>query len=666
MAEVVPNAGQTCKPVPYGLSAIDTLIMAGWFGLIGGFLNVGALVLAKHVLHAVPYYRLSHHFGWTIPTCGVMLMMVPGLLIAAVNQMRVGFISAGAAAWIFGSFAIWAPLLDLPISGTAGLMFAVGLARLVSRSVARLGHVGRRRGRRSVLVMVAVTLATALVTAGGRAVSEARAVAALADPPAGAGNVLLIVMDTVRAANLGFYGYHRETTPELTRWAKRGVRFDFAQAPAPWTFPSHCSVFTGRWPHEIDSHRHLVLDTPSTTLAEFLAGHGYQTAGFAANTSYCSYESGLNRGFAHYEDYPLSFWTVLASTAPGRWIAMNVLMNLVHRDDFYPRKWLQFQSRDAEEIGRAFRGWLDGRRTDKPFFAFLNYIDAHEPFLTPRGSSATFGVQPESRSDHEMLLNYWYIDKTSLSPRDVAMNRDGYDRCITYLDHQLGALLADFERRGLMRDTTVIITSDHGEEFGEHQVFNHGFGLYLGATHVPLLIISPVAARGKTVLEPVSLCDIPATVVDLLGLSAGSPFPGKSLAVHWRGEPGNVAAVSRPAFAEADLPNAPLDPRRGRGPTQRGYSVSLLTRGWHYIRDGSGAEALFDLANDSVEASNAFTDDLHRAGSPDRFRRAVLSVLKDTGWTGSVVPDYLKRIRRALAARLEASAIANDAAPSSP
>ena len=282
-------------------------------------------------------------------------------------------------------------LLNLPLTGAASLLLAAGLGRWIGRAVAgdrpappavgpaqpgRAGRVaGHHRGRLD------------------RPAGSGRI--ACPGPPAGAAargpNVLLIVLDTVRASSLSLYGYARDTTPQLTRWARRGVRFDWAVAPACWTFPSHCCFFTGRWPYELNSHWQLVLNTPHPTLAEFLAARGYLTAGFVANTSYCSYETGLDRGFAHYEDYPLSPRTILGSTAVGRWITQNVLS---YRD-FYGRKWIQYQSRDAGGINRAFLDWLSRqRRGERPFFAFLNYLDAHEPFLVPGEHTPRFGLRP--------------------------------------------------------------------------------------------------------------------------------------------------------------------------------------------------------------------------------------------------------------------------------
>ena len=124
-------------------------------------------------------------------------------------------------------------------------------------------------------------------------------------PPAGSPNVLLIVLDTVRADHLSLYGYQRPTSPALERLASRGVRFDQARAAAPWTLASHATMFTGRWPHELAIRWMYPLRRDVPTLAEFVVALGYATAGFVANTLYCSYDSGLDRGFTHYEDYVL-------------------------------------------------------------------------------------------------------------------------------------------------------------------------------------------------------------------------------------------------------------------------------------------------------------------------------------------------------------------------
>ncbi len=652
---------------PSPLSPLGALSLAAWFGLAAGYLDLGGMFVSKHVLHATVFYQQGRNFPWAVPVAHLTILMMPGLLVAGLNRLRAGLVSVRATAWLFATLAIWGPLLNLPLSGKASLLLAAGSGRLISRAVAGLGPRGRRWGRLSLAGLAGLLVVIAAATTGGRAVAEYRALARLPAPPSGAANVLLIVMDTVRAENLSLYGYSRDTTPQLARRAKRGLRFDWASAPSSWTFPSHCTLFTGRWPYQLNSHRHLVLDTPHPTLAEFLAARGYLTAGFAANTSYCSYESGLDRGFAHYEDFVLSPWTILATTAPGRWFAMNVLMDVLSPDDFYGRKWLLYRSRDARGINGAFLDWLSRqRRGDRPFFAFLNYMDAHEPFLSPRKHPAKFGVPPESRGEYRMLLNYWDIDKTHISPRDVALNRDGYDNCIAYLDQEIGAMFDELDRRGVLENTLVVVTSDHGEEFGEHGVFNHGYSLYLHETHVPLLILSRAVPPGRAVAEPVSLRDLPATIIDLLGMSTASPFPGGSLAAHWRDPIGAERPPDTPALSEADFLTIALDPRRGRGPTQRGYTMSLMSKGWHYIRDGGGVEGLFDLATDPGESINVLRTSRDFSAPLSGFRQAILRVLTDDPVAPGTEEDYLKRYRRRLQAIVQTRPPADDSKPTEP
>src|SRR5262249_33619019 len=146
------------------------------------------------------------------------------------------------------------------------------------------------------------------------------------DPP----NVLLIVLDTVRADRLSLYGCRRPTSPTLERLARQGIRFDEARATAPWTLPSHASVFTGRWPHELDVNWRTRLGPQSPRLAEYLGSRGYATAGFVANVEYCSYEFGLDRGFTHYEDYVLEPMTPLRLCYLGKY-ALKAAFHLGQR-----------------------------------------------------------------------------------------------------------------------------------------------------------------------------------------------------------------------------------------------------------------------------------------------------------------------------------------------
>ena len=634
-----------CESTDAFLAPRSAVWLAAWFGLVGGYVDLILMILRRKIFGY--YYLQGREFYWTVPLAGLALVMVPGLLTALVNRLRPGCVSHRAAAWLFMTVALWGALLRLPLQGGASLLLAAGIGRWASRAAVAVTPRRSRLARISLMGLVGVTAMVALSTTGRHALNGYRAGTGLPAPPAGANNVLLIILDTVRAESLSLYGYARNTSPNLARWARKGVRFDWAIAPAPWSFPSHASFFTGQWPYKLGAQERTILDAPYPTLAEVLTARGYLTAGFVANTTYCSHETRLDRGFAHYEDYPMSSRSLLASSAPGRWIATKAL----DPRDPYGLKWTRFQSRDANGINAAFLGWLSRReKGGRPFFAFLNYFDAHEPFVLPDGHPAQFGSRPRSHRDDEFLSNYWQLDKHALPERDATLARDSYDECIAYLDRQIGVLLDELDRRGTLRNTLVVITSDHGEEFGEHGIFDHGASLYLGEIRVPLLILGPGAPAGVTVSEPVSLRDLPATVVDQLGLSAGSPFPGRSLSDFWRTSAETLPANATPALSEGSFP-IEFDPRHGRGPSQRGFTFSLVEKGRHYLRDGGMTEGLYELREDPTEVYNQ-RGAPERMGELDGSRRALLKALIDDPGGSGAGKDYLVLYRRLLEAQI--------------
>ncbi len=643
------------------LSPRGALVLAAGFGLAGGFLDVAGIVLDKHLFQVPAYYKRGWFFAWTVPLGDLAILMVPGLLVAGLVWLRQGLVSLRAAAWLFATLALAGPLLGLPIYDSACWLLAAGLGRWIGRGVAALGPRPRRWAGRGLVGLAGLLVLIAAITMGRQALAEHRALARLPAPTAGAPNVLLLVLDTVRAESLSLYGYGRPTTPDLTRWARRGVRFDRAVAPSSWTFPSHGCFFTGQWPYRLQAHWQPTLDASYPTLAEFLGRHGYRTAGFVANTSYCSYESGLDRGFAHYEDYPLSWGMILAGTSLGRWATLYA-PHFLPLGRFRELKWIEYQSRDARGINRAFLDWLSGQGPgERPFFAFLNYLDAHEPFLVPEEPATHFGLRPGSRADYEALLTYWDQDKTRLTPRDVALARDAYDDCIAALDRQVGSLLDELDRRGVLGKTVVIITSDHGEDFGDHGVFNHGFSLYLHELLVPLVILAPGAPAGFVVSDPVSLRDLPATVVDLLGLAGGSPFPGRSLAARWRPASGDRPATS-PALSEVSLPVTDPDPRHLTGPGHWGYAMSLVDGDQHYIRDSQESEELYDLAADPPESQNrSLAPGAYDAIS--RLRRSILRILIDEAIPAGAGEKYVKRYRILLESVVPASQLTGEPRP---
>ena len=318
------------------------------------------------------------------------------------NRLRPRPVSPRLVLWLFATLAIWAALLRLPLYAAGTLFLAAGLGRAVRDAVSPGLVLQPRRVPYTLAGLVGLLIVLAALSSGRQALKEYRTVVDLPPAPRGARNVVLIVWDTVRAYSLSLYGYARDTTPNLTRWARRGVRYDRALAPAPWTYPSHSSFFTGQWPFKLNTQWNFVLDAPDPTLAEFLTSRGYQTAGFSGNTRHCSYETGLDRGFAHFEDYAPTTRALLSRTVPGNWILKNILS----RGDYYDEKWIDLQSRGARELNQSFLDWLGRRRPDRPFFAFLNYYDAHDPYVPPAGYEGRFGIRPRTPQDYHRLFGF--------------------------------------------------------------------------------------------------------------------------------------------------------------------------------------------------------------------------------------------------------------------
>ena len=517
------GAAETTLQASSNRSLRDLIMVTLWFGLATGLVEVAILALEKRYLY--PMMGLSRDFVWMAPVAEMTLLLLPtlllifvGLLWRKIDLLRIVLFSCLLLAFL--NLLMLVPRLH----HVAALVLAAGLAIQTTRFVA--AHVVAFEGlvRRTLVWMVGLVIALGLGVQGRQMLAERQALAQLPRAPANAPNVLLITLDTVRAPNLSLYGYSRSTTPQLEQFAKTGVVFERALSAAPWTLPSHASMFTGRWPHELSADYSTPLDATYPTLAEFLRARGYVTAGFVANYAYCGYETGLNRGFIYYDDYPRSPGEIVSSSTLTRTIADNFrLRRLIRNDEHINRK-------SAAQISDSVLGWLSPG-SQKPFFVFINYFDAHDPYLPPEPFDKKFG--PGRRLGKYSPLHHWLYDKvvahSNMGEQNIQEEIDAYDGALAYLDHNLGLLFAELQKRKLMDNTLIIITSDHGEEFGEHGLFDHGYSLYRPSVHVPLLISFPGhVPNDRRIQTPISLRDLSATIVDLLGVERDSPFPGRS------------------------------------------------------------------------------------------------------------------------------------------
>ena len=612
------------------LGPVDVLILSVSCGLAAGELEVGGRVAAKTFSSTNQLFLMTRHFVWLVPLVDLLMFLGFGILLATSTRLwpRVG-------GWLSPRLILtWAVLPVLVEVGRqihieAWLMLAIGIAGSIAPVVERRFDGCRGWLLRSILILLGMVLLQAswiVITDRVKLWRETNRPL----PPTTAPNVLLVVLDTVRADHLSAYGYGRPTSPTMDRLAARGIRFAQARAAAPWTLASHANMFTGRWPHELGSNWLQPLRGGIPTLAEHMASLGYGTAGFVGNTYYCSYDSGLNRGFTHYDDYKLDILSALQTVH---------LLNLTTKTFASYAPFLSLGKRTshqfthgvrktAKDVTHGFLDWLSRRQDSRrPFFGFLNYADAHAPYLLPPGEPYRLGTAPNSESAFRFLAEAWLqTDKRTISPNLQKVAMDSYDNCLSYIDKKLGELLDELEYRELLDQTLLVVVGDHGEGFGEHELFDHGESLYRPEVRVPLFVVLP-KGRGQSALvvdEFVSVRDIAATITEIACPETKPHFPGRSLTRFWTTASSRFGnnIENHPVLSELGSPN-PINPNQGRSPAYRGSLFSLSEGDYVYIRnEGDKSEELFDERTDPYELSNLARGD---AMIPvlERFRKQL-------------------------------------------
>lgn len=443
-------------------------------------------------------------------------------------------------------------------------------------------------------------------------------------------NVLLVVLDTLAARHLGCYGYHRPTSPALDALADEGVVFDRAYSTAPWTLPSHASLFTGLHP---TSHRtgwtHPRLDDGRAigskrirydflTLSEELNARGYHTCG-VSEKSWLTQEHGLTQGFQEYYDYSVQ-------TAQERLLLPRALDRLAKRvgrpSPLHPAA---VDQGGARVIETALHWLQEDRDPDRPFLLFLNLNEAHAPYTAPRDfkdfgrflpPGAVLEDLPQGYFGHAADRRDYNSGARELLDAEPEIQRALYDASILYQDSLLDRLFLGLREQELMEDTLVIVTSDHGEEFNEQGRFGHQLSLSDRLLHVPLIVRYPqlLPARAR-VADPVSLVDVFPTVLGVLEAQSGfapergptlQALEGFDLLPRMRGE---SAAPRDWVMAHADNPtgylvgfsNFALDGSFPLAETSM-HAITMLRRGTQkYFRFSDGAEAWLDLEVDPHE-----------------------------------------------------------------
>jgi arylsulfatase A-like enzyme len=577
---------------PENTVVINPLVLGTWFALLAGFADFLLYAATTVLLHRYSY--LTPHIVWLSPLSNVLLFALPGIILWALTRWR------PASYWLFTSVVVFVFLAGWGLSTyathvhpAAALLLTLGIAVQTARVITAHSRGTLKLIRYTIPAMAALAIIGGLALTGWNRLSEKRALAALPRAQQGAPNILLIILDTVRASSLSLYGYERRTSPALERFASRGVTFDLAVSTSPWTLPSHASLFTGRWPHELNADWLIPLDAAHPTLAEVLAESGYATAGFVANHFYAGRQTGLARGFHHYDDMRFSPGRILFGSASGRRLSARI--EVLRRLGFYDNPGRK-RARDVNHEVLEWLGDLDSK--PRPFFVFLNYFDAHNPYIAPAPFNTLFDksvVPVHSKMSADSVL----------APADIASEMAAYDESLTALDHEIGVLLAELERRGALRNTIVVVTSDHGEELGEHGFLRHGRNLYFQVLHVPLIIsFGRLVPRGVRVRNGVTLRDVPATLIELARVpnqsaTSAPALEGRSLSRFWTDTSSGASSVDTVISEVRYHANRPQ-----REPTSRGDLSSILDSADHLIRGPDGAFELYRVDMDPREKNN--------------------------------------------------------------
>jgi arylsulfatase A-like enzyme len=571
---------------PGGSVSVSNLVVLGTsFGLLAGFVEGLALRFLQNGPLAgatINSFLVSQGILYVAPIADAVFFTGLAFLLAAIcywcgrrsPERPVIFLL------IFLLLFDWLSLaLDRVMDPAVIVILSAGISAALERGL-RGRTTSIVRAARASLPALATAVAALMIVLPAERRYAARAEAA-ALPPAqqDSPNVLIVVMDTVRADHLSALGYQRPTSPRLERLAARGVLFENAFSTSSWTLPAHASLLTGRFPFEHGAEL-LDYDGRFPTLPEAFQARGYRTGAFSGNTFYFTRENGFGRGFLRFDGVATTAGDVLSRPFYGRQL-VTALEEATHFD-------LPGRKR-SDEINRDFLDWVQ-QDSGRPFFAVLNYFDAHAPYLPPNPFRSRFSVRPDPGG----ILNF-VGDRESLeSAEDQRDETDAYDGAIAFEDAQLGDLLESLRQRGKDTNTLTIILSDHGEFLGEHQLYLHRNALFLESIRVPVVVLWPGhLPSGTRVSVPVSIADLPATITQLLPHFSQARFPGSSLAPLWNANP--ASPESFPILAE--LVSRRPDPS-GR-PHPR--TESLLTAQWHFLRTDGQRAQLFDWRADPRE-----------------------------------------------------------------
>jgi arylsulfatase A-like enzyme len=412
-------------------------------------------------------------------------------------------------------------------------------------------------------------------------------------------NVILISVDTLGAKHMGVYDDLVPTTPFLKELAEtRAITFNHAYSNAPWTLPSHTSMFTGRYPWDIGMMSQIsYLSEEIPTIFTALQDHGYETAAYS-DGSFVNPIWGLTNGVSAFT----------GSVAFADW-------------------------QDAPKIFTDASAWMTGRQSTSPFFLLIRPFEVHDPYGGSAGDSGAIGG--------DQIVN---VNKGPGSPSqsDVDRFRSAYYQDIGSTDSALRSFFSALDVSPYAKNTVVIITSDHGEEFGEHgSAGMHGVTLYNEVIHVPLMVVLP-KGKVRRVNQTVELRSLPSTILDILGYRTDNTFPGNSLVHIMEGRPDqnqmvvSATDITKEEFLKTYAVNEPklnedffkkiVLKGRTLGP-ETPHLLSVIQGNLHLIRKSDGGMELYNIATDPDEKKNLYgTQESLTPEEAERLTRMVTAV----------------------------------------
>jgi len=426
----------------------------------------------------------------------------------------------------------------------------------------------------------------------------------------GTPNIVLLVMDAVRADCVSCYQHERNTTPNLDRLAEKGTLFLKAISPSAWTVPAHASIFTGLFPSQHNAGwKNSHLHDNFMTLAEYLQEKGYRTAGFSENP-FVSASNGFAQGFQE-------FFEMYAYRLHTLWLP--VIGKLSQRFFSYKHQWTREYAEDTVNLFKRWYFKQTARKKEEPFFAFLNFMPPHLPNY-PRPEFSFFSPSKEELDIIEpvnLVPERHYLPQYKLKEKQLDSMRKLYLGDIAYLDNKMGELIDFLENQNLLENTFLIITSDHGENFGDHNLIEHQFCVYNSLLHVPLIIHYPNGIESARIENrPVSTLSIFQTIAELLNDKDALPSYNNPLSP--LSQNGNETYL----FAEYDHPD-PLRMLRDatnieadadfEGPKFDRHLKCVFAGPYKFIWSSSGRYELFNVDIDWNERDNIISENEEHA-----------------------------------------------------